>query len=161
MLLKVSVLHVQHVRYCIAVFWTWWSYISSSEPSACSLGPTGSMILLDLVASLHYNFYYMVWLACIEAPLHVIAGLKMFLASALIKHSVPCHDQCFGASDGWKRRCCLRSLYLCGAGLFIAFVGLRDMPVLVPAPFPNMTKLASGLNIGSGKQCFLCAFSNA
>ncbi|KAK9805952.1 hypothetical protein WJX73_008142 [Symbiochloris irregularis] len=37
----------------------------------------------------------------------------------------------------------------CGIGVFIAFVGMRNIPVLVPAPFPNLTKLASALNIGS------------
>lgn len=39
-----------------------------------------------------------------------------------------------------------------GAGIFIAFVGMRNIPVLVPTTFPNMTKLASALNIGAGEQ---------
>jgi hypothetical protein len=39
----------------------------------------------------------------------------------------------------------------CGIGIFIAFVGLRGMPIIVPAPYPNLTRLASDLNIGIGE----------
>ncbi|KAK9830128.1 hypothetical protein WJX72_009909 [[Myrmecia] bisecta] len=36
----------------------------------------------------------------------------------------------------------------CGIGIFIAFVGLRDMGVIVAAPYPTLTKLASTLPYG-------------
>ena len=52
-------------------------------------------------------------------------------------------------------QCSCHAPCLLAAGIFIAYVGMRDIPVLVPAPFPNLTKLASGLNIGSGERTLL------